>query len=323
MPNLPYLDVAIGLFFVYLVLSLLASAIGELVEAVLRTRAKYLAQSVKELLGGSDAELEAFYEHPAINGLFFGTYKCADRPAFLRRLPSYIPSANFAIALIDRAIQASADGGGKRDGTNADAGVELSSIERLRRGVANNCNATITRTLQSIMRVSGDDIQAVQQGVEALYETTQDRVTGWYKRHSRMVLLAVGFGLAVGVNADTYQLVKYLAEDAAARRALIDAAGDYLSSEDAASLPDPAEVGKYLGSLTSGPIGNARQPFHLGVLGWILTACAVSLGAPFWYDLLSKLVPIRASLKPHNRSGAEAGGPAEPTSFLAQRPDGG
>jgi hypothetical protein len=32
--------------------------------------------------------------------------------------------------------------------------------------------------------------------------------------------------------------------------------------------------------------------------GWFLTAIAMTLGAPFWFDLLNKLVSLRSSLKP-------------------------
>ena len=32
--------------------------------------------------------------------------------------------------------------------------------------------------------------------------------------------------------------------------------------------------------------------------GWLLTAFAVSFGAPFWFDLLSKFMTVRSTLKP-------------------------
>jgi len=32
-------------------------------------------------------------------------------------------------------------------------------------------------------------------------------------------------------------------------------------------------------------------------LGWLLTAMAISLGAPFWFDILNKVVTVRASGK--------------------------
>ena len=31
------------------------------------------------------------------------------------------------------------------------------------------------------------------------------------------------------------------------------------------------------------------------IVGWLLTVAAISLGAPFWFDLLGKIVHLRAS----------------------------
>src|SRR4051812_46730290 len=36
----------------------------------------------------------------------------------------------------------------------------------------------------------------------------------------------------------------------------------------------------------------------LAVLGWLLTIAAISLGAPFWFDTLSRLSRLRSSGKP-------------------------
>lgn len=41
-----------------------------------------------------------------------------------------------------------------------------------------------------------------------------------------------------------------------------------------------------------------RNSWLLKILGWLLTAVAVSLGAPFWFDLLNKFISVRGSTKP-------------------------
>jgi hypothetical protein len=40
-------------------------------------------------------------------------------------------------------------------------------------------------------------------------------------------------------------------------------------------------------------------------LGWLLTAFAISLGAPFWFDSLNKLMVIRSTVKPREKSKEE------------------
>jgi hypothetical protein len=42
------------------------------------------------------------------------------------------------------------------------------------------------------------------------------------------------------------------------------------------------------------------------LLGWIVTALAVSLGAPFWFDMLNKIMVVRATVKPHEKSPEES-----------------
>jgi hypothetical protein len=41
------------------------------------------------------------------------------------------------------------------------------------------------------------------------------------------------------------------------------------------------------------------------VVGWLVTAFAVMLGAPFWFDLLNKFMVIRSTVKPREKSREE------------------
>jgi hypothetical protein len=42
------------------------------------------------------------------------------------------------------------------------------------------------------------------------------------------------------------------------------------------------------------------------ILGWLLTAGALSLGAPFWFDVLSKFINIRGSGDKPDRADANS-----------------
>jgi hypothetical protein len=46
--------------------------------------------------------------------------------------------------------------------------------------------------------------------------------------------------------------------------------------------------------------------FFFPWIGWILTALAASLGAPFWFDVLNKFMVIRSTVKPHEKSPEES-----------------
>jgi hypothetical protein len=41
------------------------------------------------------------------------------------------------------------------------------------------------------------------------------------------------------------------------------------------------------------------------ILGILMTGLAVSLGAPFWFDLLNKFIVVRSTVKPTEKSGPE------------------
>src|SRR5690348_17625127 len=84
------LDVAIGLIFVFLALSLVVTAFNELVAAWLKRRPNNLWQGIVRLVG-DEAFAKALYDHPLISSL--------SQSSSLK--PSYIPSRTFALAVLD------------------------------------------------------------------------------------------------------------------------------------------------------------------------------------------------------------------------------
>ena len=73
-----------------------------------------------------------------------------------------------------------------------------------------------------------------------------------------------------------------------------------------------SQVSRGSGAKSQPPLGNIVRCGHLTSSqgrarcnregqadhGWVLTALAVSLGAPFWFDLLSRFVNIRSGGRP-------------------------
>jgi len=73
-------DVAIGLIFVYLLLSLMCSAANEIIELLLKKRAIDLERGIRELLApgtssGDKGIVKDLYNHPLINNLFGKRYE--------------------------------------------------------------------------------------------------------------------------------------------------------------------------------------------------------------------------------------------------------
>src|SRR6185437_8013769 len=118
------LEIAIGVVFVFLCASLLATTLREMIESVLKTRAIQLERGLRLLLddnGGAGITQELF-NHPLLYSLFAGDYEPDKLTGFWRdkvrkgigiqpapgdrervplftNLPNYVPSRNFAMAL--------------------------------------------------------------------------------------------------------------------------------------------------------------------------------------------------------------------------------
>ena len=147
-----------------------------------------------------------------------------------------------------------------------------------------------------------------------------DRVSGWYKRKTQVFILAWALAVTLSVNADTILIANTLAHDATLRASLV-AMAEVTAKE---ALPENAtqamERIKQMSTETEKlglPIGWSREPndpkslpsgiggWALKIIGLSLTAIAVSLGAPFWFDVLNKLINIRSAGKQPERSRQE------------------
>jgi hypothetical protein len=115
----PIAEVAIGIIFVWIVLSLTTIQIQEWISTRLDKRARDMEDAIHEMLANPNLKAQ-FYDHPVIRSLTARKRKEPSRiPIWFyrypllrgftkekRKLPSYIPSQQFALALFDIAITA-------------------------------------------------------------------------------------------------------------------------------------------------------------------------------------------------------------------------
>jgi len=317
------LDVAIGVVFVFVIVSLICTAVREGLEGWLKTRATHLEQGIRHLLHDRDAQGLArhVFEHPLIFGLFPGRYdpqvKSGSWPMALtrgRNLPSYVPSRNFALALMDIAAR-----GPDTDEVNSDSATEVISLEAVRANVRNLGNPAVQRVLLMAIDTAQGDFERAVSNVEAWYDSGMDRVSGWYKRSTQWILFAIGLFVAVALNVNTVAIADYLYQQKAAREALVaeaqSAAGDpnYLDKKYEDVRVNLQKLQLPIGwsnsqLITNGAAGTSQPGGWqwLEVLaGWLVTAFAATLGAPFWFDLLNKIMVIRSTVKPHEKSPEE------------------
>jgi hypothetical protein len=321
------LEVGIGLTLIYLLLSAMASAVREALEAWFKTRGEHLERGIRELLRDPDGSWMArgVYEHPMVAGLFRGGYnpRQAGRSIgnvlhWLRgrsNLPSYIPAPNFAAALLDIVAR-----GPVLSDTVDDAPPPTMSVELLRTNVQAMANPYLQRALLVAIDRGQGDLNRVQANLEAWYNSGMDRVSGWYKRRTQWVLLIIGVALTLALNVNTLTIADFLMRDSTARALLVRQAetisGDTSIMTASYEKLDSTLTGMQLpigwGGSTSRPIlgrdGSVLGPWALfwhHLVGLLITAFAVSLGAPFWFDVLNKFMVIRSTVKPHEKSPEE------------------
>src|SRR5450631_3959339 len=93
------LDVAIGVVFIYLLLSLICSGINEGIASMLNKRGQILFEGIKNLL--NDPTFTGLAQKLYTHGLVDGISQDAINPDKPNRLPSYMSSNTFAMALLD------------------------------------------------------------------------------------------------------------------------------------------------------------------------------------------------------------------------------
>jgi hypothetical protein len=93
------LDIAIGIVFIYLVLSMICTTINEGIATILNKRGTNLFEGIKNLL--NDPAFTGLAQQVYSHGLVDGISQNATDPSTPNRLPSYMPAKTFALALLD------------------------------------------------------------------------------------------------------------------------------------------------------------------------------------------------------------------------------
>lgn len=360
------LEIIIGLIFIYLLLSLLATTTQELYASATSLRGKVLLKAIAKLLEVDTVEgvdkvaksrqVEAFKEkikHSKVYRKYSGKFLWIDQ------LPSYL-SAEQVTAVIQELLgedtqvpdsyqTRSLDGGQ----TPSDSPLMLSHIRqddlRKQLNIIYKSDAsrpmTLTRsaTGQTVVPEVIDDENMIEKAKAAFkkhYDEIMNRATGWYKKSVQWSLIVIGLIIALAFDADTFKIYTNLTSNPDDRQKLIELATNFsnenkieiytvqrdttsgnVGRSDTSAVQRVSDLRSLMDSLLVNEIQNVPSPLGLGwqkslseqvedaqtkgreawkfyifkLFGWIVTALAVSLGAPFWFDMLQKVISIRNS----------------------------
>ena len=313
-----WIDVAIGLTLVYLGASLFVTIINEYIAQAFNLRGKQLCQALQTLIGDGDVK-NLLMKSPAFKPFFDGA------PG---KAPSYVDPDVLARLLI----------GGLAATSNAGDTVKQAS-----EAIAKLPASDLKTQLQAIVRTVGTAQDALVATVSDWVNRSLSMLGEGYKRNLQKISFGIGLTVAISFNIDTIALTEHLYRDKDAREAAV-ALGvqiaEKTSSEafkncmelppqqrkdEASCIPLMGLVDTVQGrnaSLGKLPIGwpipvlqgheassslSCAISWIVRVVGWFLTALALSLGAPFWFDLLNKLVNVRYGMRKPDVKGATEG----------------
>jgi hypothetical protein len=329
------LDVFIGLVLVFLLYSLLVTILSEILATWMGLRSRILRVSIEKMLNDGyhqgrgffsflqryflkefpdfkESFAGRFYEYPAIKYL---SNKAGEQTTFFSQTkPSYLTAEIFSDTLIQLI---------------KDKGTGATDMEKVGFSLKYNTHHIQLATLKHLTDMfdnSTGDIVLFKDKIKQWYNETQDRATGWYKRKLQLILFWLGFVVALIFNVDSIRIARILSKDKEARNQMvkmgIELAKDTARYKDYV-LPNGAIVHSQQIVDTSfarikNDIDEANMVLGLGwkhhrfdffsFLGIFITGLMLSLGAPFWFDLLKKLVSVRgAGVKPEEKKDAPPG----------------
>ncbi len=262
------IDVAAGLVFVYLFMSILATIVREAFEGFVKRRARNLEKGLIELLCDHPPEnsksksnatfagfdmLKAFYDHPLIMSLYQGRYTIPPKRNFTqgRKLPSYIPSAHFAYVVLDMLAEA----GGQSSAGQLDMQTIQTAAESLN-------NRRLAKMVQFAINNSAGDPDKARQFLETWFNATMDRVSGWYRLETQTILFWVSLVACVALNVNTVVIADSLWRSPSLRKTLEAQAEAYYQNKPSAidALQAPSTIAQPVAAPAADSVSAAATP---------------------------------------------------------------
>ena len=176
--------------------------------------------------------------------------------------------------------------------------------------------------LLAVARDVGTEFTDIRAGIEDWYDRNMAAASAWYRKQTRWFLFLAGLVMAIGLNVDAVHAATTLYQDESVRDGLVAVAEEVsaIECDDTSAArarippPTPARdrgarsrlLPDQLGDSVAFPVGwdDVDTSFGAWVLrafGWLFVATAVTLGAPFWFDLLGRALAKKRGTRAADR----------------------
>jgi len=239
-------EVVIGLVFIYLLYSLLATIVGEIISTACGIRQRLLRIAIERMFNdGYYTKIERsaeryinflrkwwldvkgwarkvllyepeefktsfagkFYEYPAIK--YLGRIEEDHKGLFSSTKPAYITPEYFADTLINFLRE---KGSGATDMDRIGFCLKFNTY---------HIQPKTLKQFRNLFENAATNKDAYRQNLMKWFNETMDRNNGWYKRKMRSILFWLAIVLAVAFNIDSIRIAKILAKDKEARGQLV------------------------------------------------------------------------------------------------------
>jgi hypothetical protein len=309
------LDVAAGIIFGFLAISLFTSAFVEAINSVLNVRVKNLRTGIMALVNDPNFTglAKQLYEHALINPLGPG----ASDPA--KNAPAYVEKLQFAEALLDVTGLTAATPAAAAQAPGPEAVAALTArMAALNDQVAKISDPQIKQLLQGMIARCGGDMGRLKTDLANWFDNAMDRLSGDFKRRTQVMTFVIALVTALVINLDTIRVgtllwgqtgladeLKSITIPSAptdvngvigAEKQLVDAL-DKLAQE---GFPVGWAPGHFMAIEDTPGHWEAiwNEPpsiWYRPLLGWFITAVAALFGAPFWFDALQSIIRLKGA----------------------------
>ena len=179
---------------------------------------------------------------------------------------------------------------------------------------------TMAKRAQMRAKSTEEGITLLRREIENSFDSSMERAGGVYKRNAKGVAIIIGITLAITTNADTFHIINRLSKDSLLREIIINQAVKVAPQESNPSdinKIDPNEILKEVELPIGWTSANVQQQINSTkyrvnglpvfsvlsmIAGWFVSGIAIAMGAPFWFDLLGKVMNVKNAGKKGKQS---------------------
>ena len=323
------ISITITLTFIYLVLSIVTSEIQEIIATALNLRAKNLKQSIIHLLGEHQDESNLTITNKLYEQYLTPTLNPSRGQKTKSPEPSNISSKKFTNGLIEtvrEVLQYKDEVLNHEDESSRQARLQQVIDDINKSSLPEKLKTDLSSQVQKAKRKftkTEKELQYLEEEIQDWFNDSMEYASEIYKQKAKVISFVLGLILVLTFDVDTINIIDKLSKSEVLVSTFNNAAIEVIKSNsdiDSCSEADKEvniktcitdiqdQLNIALDDIDNLPIGwnlsapfkEQFRPFNIPnvvnvIIGWLISAIAISMGAPFWFTVLRNLINLKSS----------------------------